>query len=39
VDVAKTDEFTEVRNFDRMWGDGDLICRRCGGYVRAIDTG
>lgn len=29
----------EVRNHSLMWHDGDVHCRRCGGYVRMYDAG
>lgn len=29
----------EVRNFDRMWGDGDVFCKRCETRVRDFDSG
>jgi len=27
----------EVRNYDMMWGDGDVYCKKCGAYVRSWD--
>lgn len=36
---CKTSKHTVVKNFSQMWGDGDLICENCNGYVRMIDTG
>lgn len=27
----------EVRNYDLIWGDGDVYCCSCGGYVRSWD--
>ena len=29
----------EVRDFDRMWGDGKVYCKICGEFVRHFDTG
>ena len=29
----------ELRNYDRMWGEGDLYCKKCGTYVRGFDSG
>jgi len=29
----------KVRNFNRMWGDGDVYCTICESYVRGFDTG
>jgi len=29
----------ELRNFDRMWGDGDVYCLKCGTRVRSYDSG
>lgn len=28
-----------VINFDRMWGEGDVICKVCFGKVRSFDSG
>ena len=30
---------TEVRNYDPVWRDGDVMCNNCGGYVRGYDAG
>lgn len=30
---------TEVVNYDEMWRDGDVVCKRCGVYVRGYDAG
>lgn len=29
----------EVRNYDRMWQDGDVYCIDCNVYVRGYDAG
>lgn len=29
----------EVRNYDLIWGDGDIHCCICGTYVRGYDRG
>ena len=29
----------EVREYDMMWHDGDVYCRKCGSYVRMYDAG
>ncbi len=29
----------EVRNYDMMWGDGDVYCTKCGKRVRSWDSG
>lgn len=29
----------EVRNYDLMWHDGDVHCKKCGAYVRTYDAG
>jgi hypothetical protein len=29
----------EVRNFDRVWRDGDVYCTKCNTYVRMYDAG
>jgi hypothetical protein len=34
-----TDEHTQFFNCDAMWGDGDLVCTKCKGYVRMRDSG
>jgi hypothetical protein len=26
-------------NFDRMWGDGEIYCNKCSGFVRYFDSG
>lgn len=36
---CETDEFTQFYNCDAMWGDGDLVCTKCNGYVRMRDSG
>jgi hypothetical protein len=28
-----------VENYDPIWRDGDVVCTRCGGYVRGYDAG
>jgi hypothetical protein len=28
-----------VINFDRMWGDGDVVCKKCGKFIRTFDSG
>lgn len=30
---------TEVRNYDPHWSDGDVVCKKCGTYVRGYDAG
>lgn len=30
---------TEVRNFDELWRDGDIVCNECATYVRGFDAG
>lgn len=30
---------TSVQNFNRMWGDGDVVCDDCGVRVRSFDSG
>jgi hypothetical protein len=29
----------EIRNFDRIWRDGDVYCLKCGTFVRYYDAG
>jgi len=29
----------ELRNFDRMWGDGEVFCIICNTKVRNVDSG
>ena len=26
-------------NYSMMWGEGDIICFRCGGFIRHFDRG
>lgn len=35
---GKTDEL-EVRNYDLIWHDGEVWCRRCDVKVRTYDAG
>lgn len=30
---------TQLENHSGMWGDGDVVCLDCGGYVRMWDSG
>lgn len=32
-------KYQEVRNFDRMWGEGDVFCIKCENKVRTFDSG
>lgn len=32
-----TSEHVERMNYDMMWGDADLVCKKCFGYVRMWD--
>ena len=29
----------EVKNYNEMFRDGDVHCKKCGAYVRAYDAG
>lgn len=29
----------EVRNYNMMWHDGDVICKKCETYIRSWDAG
>ena len=29
----------EMRNYERMWHEGDIHCARCGQYIRRFDAG
>lgn len=34
---CKTTKYAEVRNYDAMWGDGDLYCSKCDVKIRNWD--
>lgn len=29
----------KVINYDMMWHDGDIVCVKCGQYIRMFDAG
>jgi ribosomal protein L37AE/L43A len=30
---------TRVDNYSAMWHDGDVVCDKCGGFIRSYDAG
>lgn len=36
---GKTVSNRELRDYDFMWGDGKIYCKKCGGFVRIYDRG
>lgn len=30
---------TRVDNYSAIWHDGDVVCDKCGGFIRSYDAG